>query len=267
MYDYHTHSSFSDDCSTPMMDMIESAWRLGINEIAVTDHYDPDYAEQIIPFELDIPGYHKALNEAKEKYKDKIKVLKGIEIGIQHGDIMEKCRRTAKAFDYDFILGSFHCAEGFELYGNNFFKGRSAEDAYVAFYSYMLDCLKKYKDYDVLGHFNVIDRYTDRIPDSSGYKDLVEEILKLIISDGKGIEINTSSFRYGMGERTTPAKEILQRYKELGGEIITIGSDAHRPKDLGYYFEHAVEMIKDTGIKYLATYEQRKLKLVSLDSL
>jgi histidinol-phosphatase (PHP family) len=70
-----------------------------------------------------------------------------------------------------------------------------------------------------------------------------------------------------MGERTTPAKEILRMYKDLGGEIITIGSDAHRAKDLGYYFDHAVEMIKEAGIQYLATFEQRKLKLLKLDSL
>ena len=267
MYDYHTHTFFSDDCRTPMADMIEAACRLGIKEIAVTDHYDPDYADQDFPFELDFSEYHKALNEAKEKYKDRIKVLKGIEIGIQNGKTIEKCVRIASAFDYDFIIGSFHCAEGSALYKAEFFEGRSAEDAYIAFYRYMLDCLKKYKDYDVVGHFNVIDRYTDRIPDPSVYMDLVEEILRVVVSDGKGLEINTSSFRYGMGERTTPAKEILRLYKELGGEIITIGSDAHKPKDLGYYFDHAVEMIKDTGINYLATYEQRKLNLLKLDSL
>jgi histidinol-phosphatase (PHP family) len=184
MYDYHTHSFFSDDSSTPMSDMIDAACRLGIKEIAVTDHYDPDYIDRSYPFELDFTGYHKTLNEVKEKYKNRIKVLKGIEIGIQHGETMEKCIRTARSFDYDFILGSIHCAEGFELYGNSFFEGRSVEDAYVGFYSYMLDCLKKYKDYDVIGHFNVIDRYTERIPDPAGYMDLVEEILKLAVSDG-----------------------------------------------------------------------------------
>lgn len=267
MYDYHTHSFFSDDCSTPMKDMIDAACKLGLKEIAVTDHFDPDYVDRNFPFELDFPGYHKALNEAKETYQSRIKVLKGVEIGIQHGETMEKCIKAAKAFDYDFIIGSFHCAEGYALYGNEFFNGRPAEDSYVAFYRYMLDCLKKYKDYDVIGHINVIDRYTDRIPDSSVYMDLVEEVLKLVIADGKGIEINTSSFRYGMGERTTPSKEILRLYKELGGEIITIGSDAHRTKDLGYYFGHAVEMIKASGINYLATFEQRRLKPLKLDSL
>ena len=267
MYDYHTHTFFSDDCSTPMKDMIDAACRQGFKEIAITDHYDPDYVDRSFPFELDFAGYHKAMMEAQETYKDRIKVLKGIEIGIQHGETIEKCKEAARSFDYDFIIGSFHFAQGIELYGTGFFEGRSAEDSYIAYYSYMLDCLSKYKDYDILGHINYIDRYTDRIPDSSVYMDLVEEILRMIISDGKGIEINTSSFRYGMGERTTPAKEMLQLYKDLGGEIITIGSDAHRAKDFGCRFDTAVEMIKASGIKYLATFEQRKLNLIDLNSL
>ncbi len=267
MYDYHTHSFFSDDCSTPMNDMIDAAWKLGIKEIAVTDHYDPDYADQNFPFELDFSDYHKALREAKEKYKDTIKVLKGIEIGIQHGETMEKCIRTAREFDYDFIIGSFHCADGSALYETEFFDGRSAEDSYIVFYSYMLDCLMKYKDYDVIGHFNVIDRYAERIPSSSVYMDLVKDIFKNIIADGKGIEINTSSFRYGMGERTTPTKKMLQLYKDLGGEIITIGSDSHRPEDLGDHFKTAAEMLKAAGFRYLTTFDQRKPDFVNLESL
>lgn len=267
MYDYHTHSSFSDDSSTPMIDMIEAACRLGIKEMAITDHFDPNYPDREFPFDLNFPKYHQALNTMKEAYRSKIKIVKGIEIGIQHGDTMERCSAQAHAFDYDFIIGSFHCAEGYELYGNAFFKNRSAEDSYIAFYTYMRDNLRLYKDYDVVGHFNIIDRYSDQIPDASVYMDLVEEILKIIISDGKGMEINTSSFRYGMGERTTPAIEILQLYKELGGEILTIGSDAHRTKDVGFEFDFARELIKSVGLKHLATFDQRKLNMIKIDSL
>lgn len=267
MYDYHTHSNFSEDCSIPMNEMLEAAVESGLREIAVTDHFDPDYADRNFPFELDFTEYHKTLNKMKEKFSGRIKILKGIEMGIQHGSTIEKCNQAAQGFDYDFIIGSFHCAEGLELYGGDFFKGRSAEDSYLAFYNYMCDCLLQYKDYDVLGHINVIDRYTDRIPDYSIYSDLVEEVLKIVIADGKGIEFNTSCFRYGMGDRTMPPLEILRLYKELGGEIITIGSDSHRPKDLGHMFGYAVEMIRSTGIKYLTTFEQRKVNFVNLDKI
>ena len=267
MFDYHTHSSFSDDGSTSMKEMIEAACRIGIREIAITDHYDPAYPDRNFPFEIDFPAYYKALNSAKEAYSGRIKVLKGIEIGIQHGDVLEDCRKKAREFDYDFILGSFHCAEGHDLCGRSFYKNRSIEDTYVAFYSYMRDCLVQYKDYDVLGHFNVIDRYAGRLPLSAVYMDLVEEILKIIIADGKGIEINTSSFRYGMGDRTTPSKEILHLFKDLGGEIVTIGSDAHRPEDIGDRFDFAKEMIRSAGLNYLAVFDQRKVDFIRIDSI
>jgi len=128
----------------------------------------------------------------------------------------------------------------------------------------MLNSLKVYKDYDVLGHFNIIDRYSDQIPESNLYMEIVEAILRIIIDYGKGIEINTSSFRYGMGDRTTPAKEILQLYKDLGGEIITIGSDAHKTRDVGYMYDHALQMIKSAGLKYLTTFDQRKPNFIKI---
>ncbi len=267
MFDYHTHSFFSDDGSTPMKEMIEAAYRLGIREIAITDHYDPSYPDRRFPFEIDFPAYYLALDSAKEAYSGKIKVLKGIEIGIQHGDVLENCRKKAREFDYDFILGSFHCAEGYDLFGKGFYENRSVEDTYIAFYTYVRDCLIQYKDYDVLGHINVIDRYSSRIPSSAVYMDLVEEILKIIVADGKGIEINTSSFRYGMGERTTPSKEILHLFKDLGGEIVTIGSDAHRTEDVGDRFDIAKEMIRSAGLNYLTVFDQRKADYIPIDSI
>jgi histidinol-phosphatase (PHP family) len=268
MYDYHSHTFFSDDCSTPAREMIETACKMGIKELAITDHYDPVYPDPQNPAELDIAGYHKMLNEMKEEYQNKIKIVRGIEIGIQHGDSIEKCKKVANSFDYDFIIGSFHAAEGHDFYfDKRFFEGRTPEEIYIAYYTYMLDCLKQFKDYDVIGHFNTIDRYVDEIPSSSVYIDLVEEILRMIIADGKGLEINTSSFRYGMGERTTPTKRILELFRDFGGEIVTIGSDAHRPQDLGYRLDRAVEIIRSVGIRHLATFEQRQPKLISLDSL
>lgn len=267
MYDYHIHTSFSDDSSTPIREMIDTAVRIGLKEIAITDHYDPDVPDRDFFFELDFPGYYQAMTEAKEDYHNRIKVIKGVEIGIQHGEILEKCKLAAKAYDYDFIIGSFHCAEGFELYKPGFYEGRPAEEYFPAFYTYMRDCLTEYKDYDVMAHFNYIDRYADRFPDPSVYMDLIEEILKIIVEDGKGIEINTSSYRYGMGERTTPTNEILRLYKDFGGEIITIGSDAHKSKDVGHRLIDAVDIIKAAGFKYLTTFEQRKPSFIRIDSL
>ncbi|MEG1584219.1 MAG: histidinol-phosphatase HisJ family protein [Anaerovorax sp.] len=264
MYDYHNHSNFSDDGNVPMEEMVQAAYEKGLDEIAITDHYDPNYPDPAFPFALDFENYHKTLEKTKAQFQGKIKVIKGIEIGIQHGDTLTLCSQAATDYPYDFIIGSFHCAQGCELYGNGYFAERSVEDAYVIFYEYMHHCLKNYHHYDVLGHFNIIDRYTTRIPDGKQYMDVVEDILKLIIDQGKGLEINTSSFRYGMKHRTTPTLEMLQLYKDLGGEIITTGSDAHQPIHIMEKLDYAQSMIKSVGLNYVTTFEQRQPKFHKL---
>ncbi len=258
MFDYHNHSSFSDDCSVPMRDMVQRAYEEGLQEIAITDHFDPNYPDPQFPFTIDFSKYHRELETLVEEFKGKIKVIKGIEIGIQHGNTLTACAQAVSDYPYDFVIGSFHCAEGYDLYGDQYFADRSIEASYQAFYQYMYDCLTSYKDYDVIGHFNIIDRYADSIPDDSIYMDMVEQILRLIVKDGKGLEINTSSYRYGLGHRTTPSLEILKKFRELGGEIVTTGSDAHRPNDLNHKLDNARELIKSVGLKYVATFDQRQ---------
>jgi len=257
MFDYHVHSSFSEDSPTPLADMVEAAYTLGLTEVAITDHYDPEYANRSMPFDLDFSAYHKALSDLSEAYKGKITIIKGLELGLQK-KVLVHCSETVKNYNYDFILGSFHCAENKELYGGDFFKGRSMQQAYRAFYTYVYDCLSIFKDYSVLAHFNIIDRYTKVIPENSAYMDVIESTLKMMIADGKGIEINTSSFRYGMGSRMTPSLEILRLYKALGGTIITIGSDAHFPKDVGYKLDYMREFLRSEGFDYITTFKNLK---------
>jgi histidinol-phosphatase (PHP family) len=263
MYDYHTHSSFSADSDEPLEIMVNRAISLGIKEYAVTDHYDPEYRNEEYDFGLDLAAYTRELERLEQKHKSEIKLIKGLEIGIQH-DVTEACLAMTGAYPFDFIIGSFHCAEGFELCAPEYFQGGTPEDLYRRFYAYMLQCLKIYKDYDVIGHFNVIDRYVEKIPKNEVYGDIVHDIVRILIEDGKGIEINTSSFRYGMGERTTPTADILRLYVEMGGEIVTIGSDAHRAQDVGDRLDWAVLMLRDTGLKYLATFENREAKFVKI---
>ncbi|MDD2216110.1 MAG: histidinol-phosphatase HisJ family protein [Eubacteriales bacterium] len=264
MYDYHTHTNFSEDGRAPMTEMICAAVKAGLKEIAITDHYDPDYPDPNWPSNLDLESYHKEMEDTSSRYKEKIKLIKGIEIGIQHGKTLDKCRKVVTSYNYDFVLGSFHCAEGFDLAFGGFFDHRSVEEATVAFYQYNYDCLSVYDDYDVLGHINVVDRYGPYIPASNSYMDILSEVLSLLISKGKGIEINTSSFRYGMGEHTTPTEEMLKRYQELGGEIITIGSDAHAPEHLGYGLEWGYEKLKSVGFRYVTTFNQRQPNFIKL---
>ena len=110
---------------------------------------------------------------------------------------------------------------------------------------------------------NLVARYSHDMADFKDYGDIVEEILKMIIYDGKGIELNTSSFRYKMS-CTCPSEEILQMYRELGGEILTMGSDAHTPDKLTDHFDYAAEYLQSLGFKYLASFNKRKPSFVLL---
>jgi len=263
MYDYHTHSDFSGDCNTPMREMIDAAIKTGIKEIAVTDHYDPDYPDNDYPFTIDFPEYHKLLPIIEHEYGDRIKVVKGIEIGIQPAETLIKCEAALNAFPYDFVLGAFHATDKIDLF-TDFFKYKSVENGFYDYYVNMAECLRDYANYDVLAHINIIDRYSPYVPDYAPYMDIIENILASLIGNGKGLEINTSSYRYGMNDRTIPPEDILKLYKSLGGEIITVGSDAHKPRDVGYKYDIAVEILKNCGFKYISTFKNRKVDFVKI---
>ena len=265
MYDYHSHTDFSDDSSATMDEMIQGALQKRIKELAITDHYDPDYPDPNYPFEVDFEDYHKALLEAEIKYATKIKIIKGLEIGIQGGTTLEKCKAAAKNFNYDFLIGSFHSFNGTDLYTANY-NEMDQNQILPSFYTYVYNCLKGFDDFDVLGHINVIDRYLNLERDYTESFFIIEEILKLLISKGKGLEINTSSYRYGLQGRNHPTKEILQLYKDLGGEVLTIGSDAHRPSDLLFHFEEGVAFAEQHGFKFFSTFESRNITMRPLST-
>ncbi|MBQ9930799.1 MAG: histidinol-phosphatase HisJ family protein [Firmicutes bacterium] len=258
MFDYHTHTFFSDDANIPMDEMIEAACKAGITEMAITDHYDPLYPDPDYTFLLDFEAYQKALEKAQATFKDRITIVKGMELGLQ-SHALEECSRAANAYPYDFIIGSFHCAQGFDLYRRDLlFKDRTVEEVYIGFYTYMKDCLARFEDFNVVGHFNIIDRYSPEIAKDSLTKELREDILRNLAERGKGIEINTSSYRYKMGRRTTPTLDILKTFKKVGGEVITIGSDAHYPEHVGDHHADAVALAKEAGFRYVATFRERK---------
>ena len=263
MFDYHNHTSFSHDSDARIDNMIEAAIKKGLKQIAITDHYDPEYANPAVNTYIDLNQNFKELERVEEKYKKKITVIKGIELGLQH-HVIEYLNSAAVMNHYDFILGSFHCAEGKDLYGSAYYANRMASEVYRGFYGYCIKVLKKFDNFDVMGHVNIIERYSACVPAFESYGDLIEGIFKLIIEKGKGIELNTSSIRYGMGQNYTPSTIMLRLYKEMGGEIITIGSDAHRPKDVGSDIQFAAELLKSLGFKYRTLFKERKPEFVPL---
>jgi histidinol-phosphatase (PHP family) len=256
MYDYHNHSSFSYDGNEPIDAVLKGAVDAGLKGIALTDHFDPDYPGYEAA--IDLSTYWAELTTAAHRHAGQIIVAKGLEIGLQPGSVMEQCKAAAGACPWDFILASVHVVGGQAIDEAPFSQGRSPDHMLALYYRELFDCIEHFENFDVLSHLNIVDRYVDRDQIGRGHMDLVEAVLKKTVAMGKGIEINTSCWRYGMGERTTPTQEMLDLYVHLGGEIITTGSDAHRSRDVGYRIERAHDMIKKAGLSYVTSYEGRQ---------
>ncbi len=266
--DCHLHTSFSGDSEAPMESMVESAISLGLKEITFTEHMDLDFIyEDGEPegfFEVDTDSYMKKLMECREKYSDNIRINFGIELGMQT-HINEKNLAYAKKYPFDFIIASSHLAEGMDPYLKNYWDGRNKTEAWHAYFAYIYDVVSSYNDFDSYGHLDYVLRYGPGGKEGfvfDEYKEDIDLILKQIISMGKGIETNTSGYYYKMGG-PHPCREILSRYKELGGEILTIGSDAHKPDNMAQYFNEAEELLKECGFTHYCIFHARKPEFIS----
>lgn len=257
MFDMHTHTNYSDDCSTEMEDLIIHGLEKNLSGIAITDHYDPDYPERSYSFIPDFSSYHKDLLHYSLAYNNKILIMKGLEAGIQSGSTIEKLNKEISSFPYDFVIGSFHTCLGQDLY-QDYFIGKDVEAGYHDFYKYMVTCLNEFNNYDILGHINVVDRYAPYIPSEELFTEDFDKILSLLIKKGKGLEINTSSFRYNLEGVTHPTERVLKMYCKKGGEILTIGSDSHTPQGVGFKLDWALEFAKSCGFNYTAHFIDRK---------
>lgn len=261
--DYHVHTLFSGDSEADMSEIAENAISKGLNTVCFTDHNDYDFPDNLpgCPpdmFLLNPDSYLYDYIKVKEKYEGRLKLLFGVEIGLQESAFRDNAI-LAKSYDWDFIIGSLHLVNKRDPYYPSFYEGRTIKDAACEYYEALLKNVKKSKVYDVLGHMDYIFRYCpdkELYQKSSDYTDYIDAILSELIENEKGIEINTAPIRKGI-PCSHPALPIVKRYKELGGEIITIGSDAHVPTDVAADFDFAANVLKEAGFKYYTTFEKR----------
>ena len=269
--DYHLHTSFSDDSIYDMEQCVLDAIEKGINEICFTDHIDYgiklEWNEDGVtkrpgrdggPIRhLNYDEYFAKIEELKNKYKDRITIRKGLEFGVQVHTI-DKYERLYEKYPMDFVILSIHQVNDCEFYEKEYFEGLSQREYNRKHYQELLDVIKKYKHYSIVGHLDSFNRYDPQgICPFEEYKDLVEEILKIVIEDGKGIELNTSNVRYKL-DILTPRKEILEMYYRMGGRIITIGSDSHSKDQLYFNIDEARETLKKIGFTEFCTFDNMK---------
>lgn len=274
--DYHVHTEFSDDSNYPMEEVIKDAITKGFDELCFTDHVDygvkKDWdesggmiyrkggvgePEKMPVANVDYPVYYKKFQEMQKLYGDKISLKFGLEFGMQAHTI-EKYEKLFARYPFDFIILSVHEVEDKEFWDHGFQEGRTQQEYNERYYEELLYLVEHYHNYSILGHMDLITRYDDEgVYPFEKLKPILTKILKAVIADGKGIEVNTSSYRYGLKD-LTPSRDILKLYKELGGKIITIGSDSHKPEHLGAFVDETKEELKALGFEQICTFDKMK---------
>lgn len=249
------------------MDTIcKKAMELNIKEISITDHLDIGFTNPEYTFDkLDLDNYFLDIEKSRKKYADCISIKSGIEIGLQ-SHILCDASKVIKAYPFDFVIASIHLINGEDPYYPSFYSKRTKEASYEIYYRETLNIIREFSDFDVLGHLGYIKRYMPypyHKSDDSLHMDIIEDILKTLIDKNKGIEVNTSGYKH-ISELPMPTPSIIKKYRELGGNIITIGSDAHEAENIGFSFDKALAAIKKAGFDHINSFSQRKAKAINI---
>lgn len=257
-FDYHMHSTYSCDCRVPMREMCESAVQKGIPEIAFTEHFNR-HPDDMCYERYDPAAYFVGLEEVRKEFAPQGLTIKaGIEVGEMHLYRAE-VDAVLNNYPYDLVLGSLHWNHGESIFSFDYFKKREPKQMAQEYFAEMLEMVEG-GGFDILSHIDVIKRYAFQVYGSfalADYEGYVRPVLAACVKQGIIPEINTSALRMAVSQ-PHPTIEALRWYKELGGESISLGSDSHNPLHLGTFFDVALQMADEVGLK-LARFTGRRI--------
>ena len=267
--DMHMHTWFSTDSEACPRDMADETVRKGLKTICFTDHFDKDDLEWGEEGIFDVDAYFVEMQKLQEEYAGKLNIRIGIELGLRTY-LKDYYEELTKKYPFDFVIGSVHNvpykkdAEGNILYtdpaAEKLFTDRTDKEAYRLMMETTLENVRTSDCFQTLGHLDYVVRYgksREKEYSYTDYADIIDEILKLLIEKEKGLEVNSAGLKYGL-PFAHPHPDVLKRYRELGGEIITIGADAHKPEHIAYDFAKAEEILKSCGFKYYTEFFEQK---------
>jgi histidinol-phosphatase (PHP family) len=241
-----------------MEEQFRAAKARGLREIAITDHVDYMYPAEPYPYQIDYGAYGREFRRVAAEFPG-VRAAFGAEIGLGPGaEIAAEIARFAQAYPFDFIIGSIHDYYGGELHRDSALWRRDKREAYAEYLDYALRSFRACPAFSVAGHLDYISRYGPYPDPSLRYSEFKAEtdaVLRFLIDSGKGLEVNTSGFRYGLGG-VYPQPEILSAYKRLGGEILTVGSDAHRSRDVAADFDAAERAVRGAGFDKICVFRR-----------
>jgi histidinol-phosphatase (PHP family) len=267
------HSNFSVDCQATMEAMCRAAVAQGLPEIGFTEHYD------LHPGEPDrdwfrLEPWARELERCREEFAGRLTIRAGIEIGEPHLFPAE-ARAMLERYPFDYVLGSLHWV-GREIVFDPAYFNRPADEAFRLYFE-ELERVTRAGGFDILSHFDVLIRVGLEVYaeyDPRRYEDLIRPVLRNCIEHGIALDLNTAALRrrtlngkHAGASLLTPGPDILRWYVEMGGQRLTLGSDAHKPEQVGTALDLALTTAQAAGLKYVTQYERRKAKLIPIEAI
>ena len=255
MFDFHMHSIVSCDGHDTPEKMVAAAGKMGLKEICFTDHIDDDPLRDSSHLQYKLEDYEAAYSHLSSP---DVKLRFGMEFGMLPGN-KEFAAQCARARNYDFIIGSVHYADNMDAYTAEYWEGKTILEGESIYLRDVLECVTVQDDFDVLGHLTYLSKAkahpTHEPVLLENHRDIVVEIMKVLVRKGKGMEINTSGV--DRCHAYLPSADFLRLFKDLGGQIVTVGSDAHTAGRVGQYCFDACQIVKEI-FGHVCTFENRQ---------
>lgn len=250
---YHMHSLFSDG-KAPMEAMMAAAVAAGITHAAATDHHDL----LLDDYRIDDPAAYTATVDRCRQLCPQLQIARGLEVDYRP-ETWARMQQQLPLFHLDFILLSLHFIDGVDPAVEAYFEGRTQRQGYRLYLERLAQMLQAVDGPFVLGHITYVSKFIsfqDTVLRYSDYPDELDTVLHLAVEKGFGIEINSSGLRNNAG--LLPGVDIVRRYRELGGEILTLGSDCHHVEHVDFGLTEAHEAALAAGFRHVAAYQEQK---------
>lgn len=257
--DDHVHSNHSFDGKDSIVTLAHRARDIGLKRLCLTEHIEPHHPNP----DCDVPpqfGQWLAQIDQVRELVPEVCLCAGLEIG-DNAPFRAEIGQTLCALPLDFRLLSLHLVDGLDPYEPAFFEGRGRQRAYRRYVEVQLESVLHFEDYDALAHLGYCGKFAPFAPEECPLRyqdapDHLDAILRSLAHSGRALEINTSGLK--RTDSTIPDLSILRRFKELGGEFVTLGSDAHQAADLCYRFGDGARLALDAGLRWGVYFMQRE---------
>lgn len=272
LFDNHNHCEFSfDGKRTTVEASARAAAGKGLGGICFSDHNDiyvPEGTLAISPRSadlLDVAAQQAEIDRVQGLFPG-LRILKGIEIGM-HPKCREQARECLASENFDQVIASIHYIGETDPFFGGYFADKNWKEAYGGYLETLYNEMRHLEDFDIMGHYDYIVRYCDYDQVDILYKDfsdIFDAIFRYLIHNGKALEINTKSYQDYKGRRAEIDSNVLIRYREMGGEIISLGSDSHDDFNVGLDFGRYADLARALGFRWTAHFENRKLVQIPL---